>query len=94
MEFEWDPVKSDDNFAKHGVSFEHAQAIWADVHVEITSLARSNDGESRNATMGRIGSKLYVAIWTMRHGKIRLISVRRSRPNEEKTFMAKVQDRA
>lgn len=92
MEFEWDQQKSKANWRKHGVEFEQARAIWSDVHVEIVGLARSADGEIRSATIGWIGKKIYVAIWTKRDGAIRLISVRRARNNEEKIFYEKIQD--
>ena len=29
-EFEWDPLKADTNFAKHGVSFERAAEVFRD----------------------------------------------------------------
>lgn len=86
IEFEWDPVKAHQNKQKHGVSFDEASVIWDGIHVDVKNIARSNDGEKRNATMGRIGSKVYVVIWTKRGRRIRLISVRRARPHEEEIF--------
>ena len=86
MDFEWDPNKNAHNKQKHGISFDKAIVIWDGIHVEIKEIARSDDGERRSATMGWIGSNLYVAIWTKRGRRIRLISVRRARSNEEKTF--------
>lgn len=86
MEFEWDPNKNTHNKQKHGVLFDEAIVIWDGVHVEIKEVARSDDGEKRSATMGWIGNRLYVAIWTKRKRRIRLISVRRARTHEEKTF--------
>lgn len=93
MEFEWDPVKAHQNWQKHGVSFEEAAAIWDGMHMEVQKIARSSDGEKRNATMGWVGNKVYVAIWTKRGRRIRLISVRRARSHEEEVFK-KVQDRS
>jgi hypothetical protein len=92
MEFEWDDKKSRENRIKHGVSFEQAVAIWDSAHLEVEEIARSEDGESRSATIGWIGEKLYLAVWTARGGKIRLISVRRARKNEERVFAEKIQD--
>jgi uncharacterized DUF497 family protein len=92
MEFEWDPAKAQHNQQKHGVSFEEAVAIWDGIHVNVQDIARSNDGERRSATMGWIGNKVYMAIWTKRGGRIRLISVRRARPHEEEIF-EKIQNR-
>jgi uncharacterized DUF497 family protein len=93
MEFEWDNKKNRENRIKHGVSFEQAIAIWDSVHLEVEEIARSEDGESRSATIGWIGEMLYLAVWTARGGKIRLISVRRARKDEERVFAKKIQDR-
>lgn len=93
MEFEWNPAKSRMNRLKHGVSFEQAVAIWDDTHVDVEPIARSLDGEQRNATLGWIGRKVHVAIWTERDSKVRIISVRRARPSEERVFREKIQER-
>lgn len=93
MEFEWDPAKSVENKRKHGVSFEEAVALWDGLRVDVEDLARSDDGEQRSATIGWVGQKLYVAIWTKRGTKIRLISARRARKDEEIVFFEKIQNR-
>ncbi len=92
MKFEWDPAKEAENRKKHGVSFDEAIALWGNTHLEIEEIAHSEDGERRNATIGWVGDRIYVAIWTKRGEKIRLISVRRARKNEEKIFIEKIQD--
>ena len=92
MEFEWDESKAVENEDKHGISFRQAVEIWSAPHLEVDHIAYSEDGEKRNATMGWIENKLFVAIWTKRNQKIRLISVRRARKNEEKVFLEKIQD--
>jgi uncharacterized protein len=80
MEFEFDEAKSRVNKAKHGVDFIEAQAIWFDDgRVEIP--ARIED-ETRSVVVGRIGDRLWSAVVTIREQRIRLISVRRSRPEE------------
>lgn len=92
MYFEWDLEKEKRNKAKHGVSFAEAITIWDSVHVEVENIAHSENGEVRNATLGLIQGKIYVVIWTQRKEVIRLISVRRARPNEEKVFYKKIQN--
>lgn len=91
MEFDWDPAKEYTNKEKHRVSFEDAKAIWDLGHLEVKDIAYAESGEKRSATIGWIRNRLYVAIWTKRHSKIRLISVRRARENEEKVFFEKIQ---
>lgn len=90
MLFEWDPIKSKQNEAKHGISFEVATEIWQSTFLVALEIAYSKDGESRSATVGLAKGGIYTAIWTMRDGKIRLISVRRSRNGEEKVYWEKV----
>jgi uncharacterized DUF497 family protein len=91
MIFEWNELKSAANFAKHGISFEEAVMIWTGMTVEISEIARSDNDESRGATLGVIGESVYTAIWTMRSDKIRLISVRRARNGEAKAYFEKIQ---
>lgn len=87
--FEWDPIKSEQNKRKHGVSFINAVQIWQSVHVSVKNIACIKEGETRSATIGLIDGKLYTAIWTKRKDAIRLISVRRSRDGEKEIFWKK-----
>ena len=89
MKFEWDPEKNKINKAKHGISFEDALQIWQEPSIDIEDIAYAK-GEYRSATLGKIGNKYYVAIWTKRGAKIRLITVRRARKNEEKIYKEKI----
>ena len=86
MPFEFDPDKSTANKAKHGIDFVAAQDIWSDTdRLEIP--ARSLD-ESRYQVIGRIGKNTWSAFITYRNEKIRIISVRRARPDEEAWYVA------
>jgi uncharacterized DUF497 family protein len=80
MEFEFDPRKSQSNREKHGSDFVAAQAIWEDPAL-LEIPARTLD-EPRWLVIGRIGRKHWSAVITLRGQAIRLISVRRSRPEE------------
>jgi uncharacterized DUF497 family protein len=86
MEFEFDRKKSDANKAKHGIDFDEAQAIWSDPdRLEIP--ARSAD-EPRHQVIGQISETIWSAFITYRHEKIRIISVRRARREEEARYFA------
>lgn len=78
--FEYDPAKSAANLAKHGIDFETAQALWSDDrYIEGPTASPDEERWMRVAVLdGKLGS----AIFTYRNGRIRLISVRRSRPKE------------
>ena len=81
MEFEYDPAKSAKNLAKHGIDFEQAQRMWENVVLEFDADPRSDD--ARYLELGVIDGKHWTAITTKRGRRIRIISVRRSRKNEE-----------
>jgi uncharacterized DUF497 family protein len=86
MDFEFDPAKSAANLAKHGIEFVAAEALWNDPdRLEIP--ARSVD-EPRAQVIGRIGSQVWSAFVTFRDGRIRIISVRRARDEEEALYLA------
>ena len=85
MRFEFDPPKSAANRSKHGIDFMEARAIWADpdrLEIPVRSL-----DERRYQVIGRIGQKTWSFI-TYRNETIRIISVRRARPEEEARYLA------
>ena len=80
MNFEFDINKSKSNKIKHGIDFIEAQELWNDPDL-IEIPARSID-EARFMIIGRIKEKHWSGIMTYRQDNIRIISVRRSRPEE------------
>ena len=84
MEFERDPEKSAANLAKHGIDFASARAIWEDG--EAVEVRSDRPPETRFMTVGRIGGLHWSAIWTEREGRVRIISVRRSRDSERRLY--------
>ena len=82
MEFEYDPVKSAQNRSKHGVDFEQAKQLWLDED-RLVVPARGGS-EERRALLGKMEDKLCVMFYTHRGDRVRIISVRRARPKEEK----------
>lgn len=84
MEFEWDAKKSEANRAKHGIDFETAKEIWQDENrVEIRA---PHPIEDRSIIIGKARNKLWTAVYTIRGGAIRLISVRRTRRKEARLY--------
>ena len=80
MDFEFDAAKSTANREKHGIDFIDAQDLWEDEdRLEIP--ARTQD-EPRYVLIAVHKQKLWSACYTYRSGRIRLISVRRSRKEE------------
>jgi uncharacterized DUF497 family protein len=87
VKFEWDENKSRVNKTKHGIDFSAATGLWNDQdRVEIqTNFAN----EDRNAIIGKIGDKLWTAIFTRRADAIRIISVRHARKKETRLYEQK-----
>ncbi len=78
--FEFDELKSRANANKHGIDFVRAQELWNDPYLmEIPAMTVD---EPRYVAIGRIGAKHWSAVITYRGENIRIISVRRSRPEE------------
>lgn len=84
MEFEFDPAKSASNKDKHGIDFVEARLLWRDDY-GLTIMAKQVD-EGRLALIAKMQEKLWLAVYTMRHGRIRIISVRRARQNERQYY--------
>ncbi|MCO5162547.1 MAG: BrnT family toxin [Mesorhizobium sp.] len=80
MSFEFDAEKSAPNKKRHSIGLVEAQALWNDPLL-IVAPARSDD-EERFLAVGCIGMKHWSAVHALREDRIRLISVRRSRPQE------------
>jgi len=81
MEFEFDQAKSEANRPKHGIDFVQAQELWKDLYA-LQIQAKSNT-EPRFALIASMQGKVWSVFFTERNSKIRIISARRSRINEE-----------
>lgn len=80
--FDFDPGKSAANKAKHGIDFVEAQVLWQGVTATVPSDYVEGP-EARNLVVGEIAGKRWTAVTTTRGEAIRIISVRRSRKDEE-----------
>ena len=80
MDFEFDPGKGAANKEKHGIDFTEAQHLWDDPDL-IEIPARTTD-ESRFLVIGKLGGKHWSGVITYRGGRVRIISIRRSRAEE------------
>ena len=80
MGFEFDESKSRAKKAKHGVDFLEAQALWDDP--ALVEVPARSDTEPRFLIVGLMGGTHWSALVTYRDKNTRVISVRRSRPEE------------
>jgi uncharacterized DUF497 family protein len=85
MAFEWDDAKNGQNFAKHGIRFEEAIAIF-DGPV-LTATDPRAYGELREISFGWLGSLVGLAVvHTDRSGVRRIISARCASVKERRLF--------
>jgi len=87
--FEFDPVKDQINQKKHGISFLQAQALWEGDHIIVP--AKNLKEEHRYLLLGTLGRKIYLAVYTIRDDKIRLISCHRADKKWEKYYEEKIE---
>jgi len=87
MAFEWDPLKADANFKKHGVRFPEAQPVLDDDYAITTIDEDSSADEQRFVTIG-IGDRgrVLVVVFCYRKMRIRIISARVADHRERKLY--------
>lgn len=85
-EFEWDVIKAARNLAEHGVSFEIARKVFQDP-LALEWLDSSEDyGEERYVIIGMAELRLLFVAYTLRSGRVRLISARCAEPYERRRY--------
>ena len=88
MRIECDPGKNAKNLAKHGISLEDAERLWQGSHIIIP--AKNVNDEARYFIIGRIQTRIYVAIFTFREGAARVISCHRADKKLERYYHEKI----
>jgi len=86
-EFEWDPRKRLGNLEKHGLDFADAPLIFARQPAILT--ARQVGSEDRHLAVGLLEGRHVAVIYIERDGAIRVISMRRARPDEQRAYETK-----
>lgn len=92
MEFEFDPNKSHTNLHKHGIDFIEAQDLWLDPDCLLIPAKLVGD-EPRWAILARRQDQCWTGIYALRNGNVRIISVRRAHPEEERFYHGQKTDR-
>jgi uncharacterized DUF497 family protein len=83
VEFEWDETKDAANFAKHRIRFMEAKDVFDDPK-RIERVDRRRDyGEERRQTIGEVDGRVVFVVYTLRGGRIRLISARSAHDHEK-----------
>ena len=86
MKFEWDNQKARDNLRRHGIAFEVAAGVFLDANRIEGVDDREDYGEERFFTIGAIDLRIIYVAYTMRGGRIRLISARKATKRERERY--------
>ena len=81
--YEWDEAKRASNLARHGLDFRDlAREVFDAVNIYKTNRR----GEPRWIAFMYIRGEFFAVVYTVREGRIRLISFRRARQEEERRY--------
>lgn len=86
MNIEFDPAKDAINREKHGVSLLFGSNVFSDVDMLVIPTIRVEDGERRFRAIGKAAARIWTAIYVVRNGRHRFISVRKSNVSETRTY--------
>jgi hypothetical protein len=93
MEFEWDEVKNRTNIDKHGLSFDRAIVLFDGFYLNREDK-RLDYGERRSLALGLLdGVAVVLVVYTVRAGRIRMISARPANQREREIFYEALQNR-
>ncbi len=82
MQIEFDPYKRDKTMAERGLDFADATHVFAGPVIEFEDN-RSEYGETRITTVGILGGRMVVLVWTQRGETRRIISMRYANEREQ-----------
>ena len=83
MSFEWDPIKAEENFRKHGVRFAEAEPVFLDDFAVTISDDESDPHELRFMSIGTgVKERILVVVYCYRGINIRIISARLAEAHE------------
>lgn len=92
MKLEWDEAKNAANVEKHGFDFNNARELLEGDRLSFLD-DRKDYGEMRFITLGYIGGRLSVPVYTQRvSGTIRIISLRKANQREKERFEKRIKN--
>ncbi len=86
---EWDPAKADENFRKHGISFEEAKSVFFDESAVEFYDDEHSEWEDRFLLLGlssRLRLLLVCHCYRERAAVIRIISARKATKHEARHY--------
>jgi uncharacterized protein len=85
MDIEFDPAKWEATLLHRGLDMADAGAVFAGPCLTIAD-ARQDYGEDRLFTVGLLGGRMVVLVWTWRGAVRRIISMRKANEREQALY--------
>ena len=85
MEIVFDPAKREATLAARGLDFADAGQVFASLLVENRD-DRFDYGEDRFITVGLLGERMVVVVWTPRGDDRQVISMRKANEREQRRY--------
>lgn len=85
--FEWDRVKAESNFRKHGVTFNEASTVFDNSLAQETYDPDHSEEEDRYLLIGHSArGQVLIVAYTDREDRTRIISARKAEPQERREY--------
>jgi uncharacterized protein len=84
--FEWSDIKAASNIKEHAVAFETARRAFADPFMVDLIDERFDYDEDRYWLLGEVDGRLLSVGYTIREGRIRIITARAAEPHERRRY--------
>ena len=85
MKITFDPAKRDWTVAQRGLDFASAAAVFAGDTLDADDV-RADYGERRVITVGYLGGRMVIVVWTPRGEARHVISMRKANERERQRF--------
>ena len=82
--FEWDEDKQSSTRVKHGIDFLDAIRIFDGR--KVVRIPSGHPDEERFGVIGQLSGRMVFVVYTVRNDKVRIITARRARKNEERQY--------
>lgn len=85
MAISYDPAKRDETLEERGLDFADAEKVFASLLIENLD-DRFDYGEERFVTVGFLGERMVVLVWTPRGEDRHIISMRKANAREQRRY--------
>jgi uncharacterized DUF497 family protein len=85
-EFMWDDENAAAHYAKHGVSFDSAKAVFSDPFAIDIEDVSQRYADARRIIIGMAYERVLFVAYTLIESRVRIISAREAEPHERRKY--------